>query len=141
MTDYCIDPTHSMLEATNSKLHGEILQYRSRLEEESKRGADAEAMEPAWMEQIADLQASLKKLCDERNALVLQLSEAERKGKDLCQMNGELLMTLHEIARGAGPYSRDPLEHATNTIEAMKQLAKNAIAIPEMRVGRPLEGS
>ena len=72
----CFGP--SPLEAENAKLHGEILQYRSRLEEESKRAAYAEAMEPAWMEQIADLQASLKKLCDERNALVLQIDAWKR---------------------------------------------------------------
>jgi hypothetical protein len=34
---------------------------------------------------------------------------------------------LREIAKGAGPYSRDPLEHARSTIEAMKSLAKEAL--------------
>lgn len=106
MTDYCIDPTHSMLEAANSKLHGEILQYRSRLEEESKRAVDAEAMELAWMEQIADLQASLKKLCDERNALVFQVEEL-RNGMFLLLStlegalpDGECFVELERIVKG-----------------------------------------
>ena len=34
---------------------------------------------------------------------------------------------LEEIVKGMGPYSRDPLEHAGNTIEAMKQLAADAL--------------
>jgi len=40
----------------------------------------------------------------------------------------ELLEALEEIARGVGPFSMDRLEHATNTIEAMKGLARAAIA-------------
>jgi hypothetical protein len=38
---------------------------------------------------------------------------------------------LEEIRKGAGPYSRDPLEHATNTIEAMKALAAEALDEPQ----------
>jgi hypothetical protein len=34
---------------------------------------------------------------------------------------------LEEIAKGAGPYSRDPLEHASNTIDAMKSIAVEAL--------------
>ena len=40
----------------------------------------------------------------------------------------ELVEALREIAKGAGPYSQDQLEHATNTIQAMKDLANEAIA-------------
>lgn len=35
---------------------------------------------------------------------------------------------LREIAKGAGPYSRDPLTHASNTIDAMRAIAKDALA-------------
>ena len=35
---------------------------------------------------------------------------------------------LIEIQEGAGPFSRDPLQHASNTIEAMKKLAREALA-------------
>ena len=34
---------------------------------------------------------------------------------------------LQEISLGAGPFSEDPLTHASNTIEAMKDLAKAAL--------------
>ena len=43
----------------------------------------------------------------------------------------ELVEALREIAKGAGPYSQDQLEHATNTIQAMKDLANEAIARAE----------
>jgi hypothetical protein len=34
---------------------------------------------------------------------------------------------LEEISRGEGPFSRDPLTHATNCIENMKQIARDAL--------------
>ena len=40
----------------------------------------------------------------------------------------EMLEALEDIARGAGPYSRDPLTHASNTIEYMVSIAQSAIA-------------
>lgn len=39
-----------------------------------------------------------------------------------------MLAALEEIAKGAGPYSRDPLTHAENCIDSMKALAAAAIA-------------
>ena len=39
-----------------------------------------------------------------------------------------MLEALKEISRGAGPFSRDPLTHADNCIDAMKSLARDAIA-------------
>ena len=39
---------------------------------------------------------------------------------------------LREIAQGSGPFSRDRLTHAENTIESMKELARAALApLPE----------
>jgi hypothetical protein len=38
-----------------------------------------------------------------------------------------LRTALTEIAKGEGPFSRDPLEHAGNTIDAMKKLASEAL--------------
>ena len=35
---------------------------------------------------------------------------------------------LSEISKGRGPYKRDPLEHADSCIEAMKQVALDALA-------------
>lgn len=36
---------------------------------------------------------------------------------------------LGEICEGKGPFSRDPLQHASNTIEAMRELAMEALAL------------
>ena len=45
-----------------------------------------------------------------------------------CNTHNDLLAALKEISEGAGPFSQDPLKHAANTIEAMKELARAAIA-------------
>lgn len=39
-----------------------------------------------------------------------------------------LVAALEEVAKGMGPYSRDPLAHASNTIEDMKDIATKAVA-------------
>lgn len=39
-----------------------------------------------------------------------------------------LVAALEEIAKGTGPFSRDPLLHAANTIESMKETARAALA-------------
>ena len=39
----------------------------------------------------------------------------------------DLLAALEEIAKGEGAFSRDPLTHAENTIEAMQSIARAAI--------------
>ena len=46
----------------------------------------------------------------------------------------QLVEALKEIAKGEGRFSRDPLEHAANTIEDMKQLALQALAAAEKGV-------
>ena len=58
--------------------------------------------------------------------------------KDIISANAKLiasapsmLETLKQITEGKGRYSMDHLEHASNTIEDMKQLAKDAIAKAE----------
>ena len=42
--------------------------------------------------------------------------------------NAELLKALKIIAEGAGAFNRDPLEHASNCIDEMKETARAAIA-------------
>ncbi len=42
-----------------------------------------------------------------------------------------LYEALVQIAKGEGRFSRDPLTHASNTIEDMKLLAKSALALAE----------
>ena len=50
---------------------------------------------------------------------------------DLKQINENLLEALEEILLGSGPFSRDPLQHASNCIESMKDIATKAIAAAE----------
>lgn len=38
---------------------------------------------------------------------------------------------LKEIAKGEGAYSHDQLEHATNTIRNMKEIANEALSLPD----------
>ncbi len=40
-----------------------------------------------------------------------------------------LVRALEEIAEGAGPFSRDPLTHAENCIDDMKERARAALAL------------
>ncbi len=51
-------------------------------------------------------------------AAALSASQAERD---------RYRKALEEVSIGAGPFSRDPLTHASNTIEAMKDIAKQAL--------------
>lgn len=46
----------------------------------------------------------------------------------LREENARLRAALEEITLGAGPFSRDHLTHASNTIEAMKEIARSALA-------------
>lgn len=46
---------------------------------------------------------------------------------------------LREISQGAGRYSRDPLTHASNCIEDMKQLASDALSSEHFRSPRGQE--
>ena len=59
-------------------------------------------------------------------------TELERSLKEKCMRYetriSELEGVLNEIAEGKGRYSMEPLEHASNTIEDMKELANDAIA-------------
>ena len=66
------------------------------------------------MEMMRPLIEDLAKTKTERDLLKSQLATARE--------------ALEEISKGAGPYSQDPFEHCRNTVEAMKNLAKVAIA-------------
>lgn len=58
-----------------------------------------------------------------------QCATAERDR--LRAVNAELLAALKEIVKGKGEFSLDPLEHAANTINNMKERARAAIAKAE----------
>ena len=59
--------------------------------------------------------------------------EDSRANARLIAAAPDLLVALKEIAKGEGPFSRRPLEHAANTIEHMKEIARAAIAKTEGR--------
>ena len=46
---------------------------------------------------------------------------------DMALASLEYITALQEIAKGAGPFSRDPMEHAINTIANMKAVAVDAL--------------
>ncbi len=71
---------------------------------------------------------------DDSNARVAQVFAASGDGEErdatahLIASVTDLLEALQQIAKGEGRFSRDPLEHASSTIEDMKAIAEAAIA-------------
>lgn len=51
----------------------------------------------------------------------------QRDFEDERRRNQTLVLALTKIMKGEGPFSRDPLTHATSTIESMKKLATDAL--------------
>ena len=70
---------------------------------------------------------SLNDLKKEIQAKALDHDELVQKVAALQQRIQELEGALREIQKGMGPYSQDPLEHASNTIEDMKRIATEAL--------------
>jgi hypothetical protein len=57
-----------------------------------------------------------------------QSEEAKRIGNELIEMIKPLIKGLEEIAEPSGAYSVDPLQHANNTIENCKKIAKDLLS-------------
>jgi len=57
----------------------------------------------------------------------------EQFGKNLDKYKYEMYEALSEISLGKGRYSLEPLTHASNTIDDMKELALEVIAKIEGR--------
>jgi hypothetical protein len=55
------------------------------------------------------------------NDIALLLDECRSIIRDMAE-------ALHEISLGMGAFNREPLIHAENTIESMKQIARDALA-------------
>ena len=49
----------------------------------------------------------------------------------LKRVNEQLVEALEQIAKGAGAFSHDPLEHCSNIVEEMKAIALAALAAAE----------
>ena len=86
----------------------------------------------AWQERAEKAEAKLALAeADEGQARLQRMEKAWNdllyEKKDLLVRFERLKETLEEISKGEGVYSLDQLQHARNTIEAMKRLADEAL--------------
>ena len=65
------------------------------------------------------------KFCE--HDVICKCPECPEKDKKIMMLLG----ALKEIAKGEGAFSLDPLKHAGNTVENMKEIAQNAIVKDE----------
>lgn len=93
--------------------------YRSAAAELSRLQADKERLEGELRDMTDDYMRRHKDVGD----MMERALSAEQRIKALEK-------ALREISKGEGRFSRDPLEHASNTIEDMKALAIEAIQSP-----------
>jgi hypothetical protein len=101
-----------------AEAHVEIAVLKENWLAEEKRCAAAEA-------KLAEAQAAHDTEFRQRRIFEEKLKEAEAR-------EAKLREALEQIGEGAGPFSRDPLEHAANCIKAMKRIARDAlVASPE----------
>jgi hypothetical protein len=87
------------------------------------RGHDAmERSAPTLLDRLRDMGCDREPFTPEHAKCVCRLtSEAANEIE-------RLRTALTEISEGRGPFSRDQLTFATNTIESMKQIAIDALA-------------
>jgi len=114
----------SKLQNMMQTLREELAAYRNTCEDTLNRANRAEA-------ELARTKAnSYPHMCRDGHAQIGHSTEDEMcpvcKAESLLAKCRE---ALEEIKLGAGPYSMDPMEHASNTIEAMKELANKALAL------------
>lgn len=64
-----------------------------------------------------------------RMEMLRALEEAATRIEELERERDELRKALQAISRGEGRFSRDPLTHASNTIEDMIDLANAALKL------------
>lgn len=84
---------------------------------------------------LAQAAVSIDAACANRDALIHSL-RSSLASAELDKVTTEwaipLLrgcrLALEEISLGRGPFNRDPLKHAENTVEAMKEIAKTTIS-------------
>ena len=95
--------------------------------------ADAEAEVMSLRQRVSELEGA--DLASDLRACMDELADArvteEQHVKRIAELEAKLARcaeALKEIAEGAGAFSRDPLTHAANCIEAMKTTARAALA-------------
>lgn len=82
------------------------------------------------MRPIAEIQSELGALHHETSGMSLSDTAYRRKSLQLELAQSRLAIAsdaLTTISNGEGRYSRDPLEHASNTIDDMKKIAVDAL--------------
>lgn len=79
---------------------------------------------------VRELRAKAKRLERERDEAIAEKQRERTMNRSRLreQEIADLRAALEKIAEGAGPFSRDPHTHAVNCIEAMKKLARDALA-------------
>ena len=108
---------HAQLTADLQAAQGEIAALRDGLKETSNQ---LSALVGISQQRIATKPSIMRAIGNARTLLAGQPVQDPVKE--------ELVAALKEIARGEGPFSLDPLTHASNTIEAMKTIARAALA-------------
>lgn len=80
---------------------------------------------PAYGNEKTPLQVSLEK----RLRICILENEGDREDiySDVLRLINPLLGALVEISEPSGPFSKDPLTHANNTIQNCKNVAMSAI--------------
>ena len=89
---------------------------------------------PAGRSLLAEV-AGLRGRVKELEEIAMQNAQARNEAQAWAEAKystrvARLEEALREIQKGAGPFSQDPFTHAANTIEAMKQLAGEALLGP-----------
>lgn len=85
--------------------------------------------EPTIQERLRDIMPGDMAKCDgatiDEAANRIDALEAENaRLREQCRIS---TLAFEDIAKGAGPYSRDPLTHADNCVESMKHSANYAL--------------
>ena len=104
------------------RAYGTATGMGERSEASLKRLAQTPIGTPGNNEALAEI-VSRKALSLPEPPLPAEVAELRERVKKLEEK-------LNLITEGAGPYSMDPLQHAANTIEAMKKLAQEALEKP-----------
>lgn len=109
-----------------SRLHAELMGVFEH-ECDAKLFAAAPEMKEELVVRTEELRLSRLEVSDHENFLAKVHIEWADEVDTLKAQNAEKLAAMEEIAKGEGPFSRDPFKHAENVIDSMKAVAVAAI--------------